>query len=97
MFVPKKNGKLRLVIDYRQLNEITVKDRTPLPLIGELKDSPAKAPERVESGYPYSKSAMLSKPSLKSTSSGFSSGDLDSSLLVVLVLSIPGEKLSGEG
>ena len=38
MFVPKKNGKLRLVIDYRQLNEITVKDRTPLPLIGELKD-----------------------------------------------------------
>ena len=38
MFVPKKNGKLRLVIDYRQLNEITVKDRTPLPLITEMKD-----------------------------------------------------------
>ena len=38
MFVPKKNGKLRLVIDYWQLNEITVKDRTLLPLIGELKD-----------------------------------------------------------
>ena len=38
MFIPKKNGKLRLVIDYRQLNEITVKNRTLLPLIGKLKD-----------------------------------------------------------
>lgn len=38
MFVPKKNGKLRLVVDYRRLNDITLKDRTPLPLITELKD-----------------------------------------------------------
>ena len=38
MFVPKKNGKLRLVVDYRALNNITVKDRTPLPLISELRD-----------------------------------------------------------
>ena len=38
MFVPKKNRKLRLVVDYRQLNDITIKDRTPLPLINELKD-----------------------------------------------------------
>ena len=38
MFIPKKNSKLRLVIDYRQLNEITVKDRIPLPLIIEMKD-----------------------------------------------------------
>jgi transposase InsO family protein len=38
MFVPKKNGKLRPVIDYRDLNARTVKDRTPLPLITELKD-----------------------------------------------------------
>jgi hypothetical protein len=38
MFVPKKNGKLRLVVDYRKLNEITKKDRTPLPLTNELKD-----------------------------------------------------------
>ncbi|KAJ0126861.1 Uncharacterized protein HZ326_30037 [Fusarium oxysporum f. sp. albedinis] len=39
MFVPKPNSnKLRLVVDYRQLNEITQKDRTPLPLINELKD-----------------------------------------------------------
>jgi hypothetical protein len=38
MFVPKKNSKLRLVVDYRQLNKITRKDRTPLPLITELRD-----------------------------------------------------------
>ena len=38
MFVPKKNGKLRLVIDYRQLNSITVKDRIPLSLITEMKN-----------------------------------------------------------
>jgi hypothetical protein len=38
MFVPKKNGKLRLVVDYRQLNGITHKDRTPLPLMTELRD-----------------------------------------------------------
>ncbi|QLI69282.1 Transposon Tf2-2 polyprotein [Metarhizium brunneum] len=38
MFVPKKNGKLRLVVDYRRLNAITMKDRTPLPLISELQD-----------------------------------------------------------
>jgi len=34
-FVKKKDGGLRLYVDYRQLNEITIKDRTPLPLIGE--------------------------------------------------------------
>ena len=38
MFIPKKNGKLRLIIDYRQLNEIIIKDRTPLPLIIKIKN-----------------------------------------------------------
>ena len=38
MFIPKKNGTLRLVVDYRRLNAITVKDQTPLPLIVELQD-----------------------------------------------------------
>jgi hypothetical protein len=37
-FVPKKNGILRLCIDYRTLNKITARDRTPLPLLTELKD-----------------------------------------------------------
>jgi len=37
-FVKKKDRGLRICVDYRQLNEITVKDRTPLPLIGESLD-----------------------------------------------------------
>lgn len=38
MFVPKKNGKLRLVVGYRQLNKIARKNRTPLSLIMEFRD-----------------------------------------------------------
>ena len=35
-FVPKKDGKLRLCVDYRKLNDITIKNRYPLPNIEEL-------------------------------------------------------------
>ncbi|SYW82085.1 uncharacterized protein UHO2_00570 [Ustilago hordei] len=35
LFVPKKDGGLRLCVDYRGLNEITVKNRALLPLIEE--------------------------------------------------------------
>ena len=38
LFVPKKNGKLRLIVDYRRLNAITNKNRYPLPLINEIPD-----------------------------------------------------------
>ena len=38
LFVPKKNGKLRLCVDYRQLNSITIKNRYPLPRIDETMD-----------------------------------------------------------
>ncbi|KAL0937059.1 reverse transcriptase domain protein [Colletotrichum truncatum] len=38
LFVPKKNGKKRLCVDYRRLNDITIKDCYPLPLISELRD-----------------------------------------------------------
>ena len=37
-FVKKKDGRLRPVQDYRKLNNITVKNRYPLPLISELID-----------------------------------------------------------
>ncbi|SLM37413.1 retrotransposon nucleocapsid protein [Lasallia pustulata] len=38
MFVPKSDGSLRLVIDYRGLNDITIKNRYPLPLISDMLD-----------------------------------------------------------
>lgn len=42
-FVPKKGDsgkldKIRLVVDYRYLNSITIKNRYPIPLIGNLTD-----------------------------------------------------------
>lgn len=38
LFVPKKDGTLRLCVDYRGLNKVTVKNRYPLPLISEILD-----------------------------------------------------------
>lgn len=37
-FIKKKDGSLRPVQDYRKLNETTVKNCYPLPLIRELLD-----------------------------------------------------------
>ena len=38
LFVKKKDGSLRLCIDYRELNKVTVKNRYPLPRIDDLFD-----------------------------------------------------------
>jgi len=35
-FIPKKDGTLWLVQDYQKLNQHTIKDKTPLPLITEV-------------------------------------------------------------
>ena len=37
-YIPKKDGLLWLVQDYRKLNQITIKDKMPLPLIEEVID-----------------------------------------------------------
>ena len=34
----KKDGTMRMCIDYRQLNKVTVKNKYPLPLINGLFD-----------------------------------------------------------
>ena len=42
-YIPKKDGSLRLVQDYQKLNQITIKDKTPLHLTGEVIDKLKKA------------------------------------------------------
>ena len=37
-YILKKDSSLQLVQDYRKLNQVTIKDKTPLLLIGEVID-----------------------------------------------------------
>ena len=38
LFVKKKDGSLRLCIDYRELNKVTIRNQYPLPRIDDLFD-----------------------------------------------------------
>ena len=38
LLVEKKDGSLRMVVDYRALNEVTIKNKYPLPMINDLFD-----------------------------------------------------------
>ena len=43
LFVKKKDGSLRLCVNFRRLNSITRKDKYPLPLVSDLLAAPSKA------------------------------------------------------
>ena len=43
LFIQKKDGSLRLCVDFRGLNWISKKDHYPLPLISDLLNAPRKA------------------------------------------------------
>ena len=43
LFVPKPDGLMRLCVDYRQLNTLTIANKYPLPLMTELGDRVAGA------------------------------------------------------
>ena len=38
LFVKNKDGSLRMCIDYRQLNKVTIKNKYPIPTIDDLFD-----------------------------------------------------------
>ena len=38
LLVEKKDGSLRMVVDYHALNEVTIKNKYPLPTINDLFD-----------------------------------------------------------
>ena len=43
LFQKKQNGTLRMCVDYRALNKVTIKNKYPIPLVAELFDRLSKA------------------------------------------------------
>ena len=71
LFMKKKDGTLRLCIDFRQLNKVTVKKKYPLPRINDLFDQlkDAKIFSEIDLRYGYHqvriKMRKLARPPLE--------------------------------
>ncbi|XP_074306469.1 uncharacterized protein LOC141641716 [Silene latifolia] len=63
LFVKKKDGSLRLCVDYRELNNVTVKNRYPLPRIDDLFDQLSGAGKVAFLGHVISKEGVSVDPS----------------------------------
>ena len=42
LFVPKPDGSMKLRVDYRELNKLTIANKYPLPLMTDLRDGVAE-------------------------------------------------------
>lgn len=51
MLVGKKNGSWRFCIDYKDLNEMTVKNKFPIPIVDELFGASVFSKHDLRAGY----------------------------------------------
>ena len=65
-FVKKKYGTLRMCIDYRQLNKVSIKNKYPLPriddLFNKLKGSSFFSKIDLRSGYHHLRVSVTTQP-----------------------------------
>nr|GFD08216.1 putative reverse transcriptase domain-containing protein [Tanacetum cinerariifolium] len=63
LFIKKKDGSMRLCIDYHELNKITIRNRYPIPRIDDLFD-------QLQGAMHFSKIDLRSLPSVTSEGAG---------------------------
>lgn len=69
LIVKKKDGSWRFSVDYRNLNDLTIKNRFPMPIIEEILDEPAGAQyfTKLDMKSGYHQVRMLTEDEYKTT------------------------------